>query len=462
MVYKKSAAIVSVAALSIIMSSLSVPVRAQKTDVHQQTVDVAVRAQHHAKMPLLIGIIGNTSAHAAARKDEESFAYFIEVLKRDLEFSGQFAVSIQSFDHEPKHATLQALASEKFPLALFVTHEKKGGAIQWRLYDTQQALMVLGKRSHKLDGVMRGWAHGVADELWPALTGHDGFFSTKIAYAKEVRKQGRRYKYIAIADYDGTHEELLVTTPTINLAPRWNHAVGNPLLFYSESTNTNVRLMWVNMAGKRKVASGFDGINMVPAFSGRGDKVVYCASRGMGMCQLYLYANNGLKMVTNNSGNNVSPTLSSDGNKLFFCSDFQGQPHIYQYDFATKAQARISEEPFSFCPSYWDKGAAFGKLAYTKIVRGVTQLFLYDEKTHTHRQLTFDGHNKDECSWSPCGNYILYSVSSGGKNRLAILNTLTGTSRSITAAADDCSYPTWSPRYAQFPVVAHAKEMISA
>lgn len=435
---------------------------AQKTDNASQSLDVAVSARHHAKMPLMIGVINGADAMKSAKTDEESFAYFVSVLKKDLEFSGQFAVTIQSCGQEPDRAALQHLAQQGFPLAIFLECEKKGATIKWRLYDTEQSKMELGKRSHKLDGIMRGWAHNVADELWVTLTGHDGFFSTKIAYAKEVRAKNRRYKHICVADYDGSHEQFLVQTPTINLAPRWNRTQGNPLLFYSESTNTNVRLMWANMHGKRKVASGFDGINMVPAFSGHGDKVVYCASRGMGNCQLYSYTNNALKLVTNNTGNNVSPTLSSDGNKLFFCSDFQGNPSIYQYDFSTKAQTRITNDSLAFCPSYWDKEGKSGKLAYTKIVQGKTQIFLYEEKKGTHRQLTFDAQNKDECSWSPCGNYVLYSSSQGGRSRLAVHNVLTGTNQFITAAHDDCSYPTWSGRYAQFPVLMQGKETASA
>ena len=41
------------------------------------------------------------------------------------------------------------------------------------------------------------------------------------------------------------------------------------------------------------------------------------------------------------------------------------------------------------------------------------QLFLYDDRTKDHRQITFTKGSKDECSWSPCGNYIVYECRDG-------------------------------------------------
>lgn len=100
-----------------------------------------------------------------------------------------------------------------------------------------------------------------------------------------------------IADYDGSHEQLLVKTPTINIAPRWNADTSNPLLFYSEYTNTNVRLMVVDMKGRRRPVINADGVTMLPSFTKDGKKVVYCSSRGNGNCQLYYYKKNILKRI---------------------------------------------------------------------------------------------------------------------------------------------------------------------
>ena len=86
------------------------------------------------------------------------------------------------------------------------------------------------------------------------------------------------------------------------------------------------------------------------------------------------------------------------------------------------------------------------------MVYGLMQLYVYDSKTKKHRQLTTDAGNKQECAWSPCGNYILFAVDYAYKSRIAFLNLLTQERRFLTAADKSCCYPAWSPCYSQFPV----------
>ena len=123
---------------------------------------------------------------------------------------------------------------------------------------------------------------------------------------------------MCIADFDGSNPQIIVDIPTITIAPRWNNDPLRPLLFYSEHTNKNLRLMMVDMHKQRHIASNFDGINMLPAFSLDGKRVIYCASRGDGECHLYLYDKQNFKKLTHNKGNNVSPTLSADGSIVYF------------------------------------------------------------------------------------------------------------------------------------------------
>ncbi|GAH05844.1 unnamed protein product, partial [marine sediment metagenome] len=81
------------------------------------------------------------------------------------------------------------------------------------------------------------------------------------------RKHKKSYKHIYVADYDGSNEQLLVSTPTVNVTPRWNNDPANPLIFYSEHTNENVRLMVADMKGRRRIVSNFDGLNMLSSYS---------------------------------------------------------------------------------------------------------------------------------------------------------------------------------------------------
>jgi TolB protein len=422
--------------ISIIISLFFYWVYASDTSV---TVDVT--AKEHAKMRILIGII---------HKEDGELAYLAGTIKRDLLFTEQFDADVKSFNREPRTQDLKQLYQGGYYLALFLSRPVLGPNIfEWRLYDTFSLHMIEGKRYVKHGSSLNGWAHAIADMIWPIMTGQEGFFSTKIAYAKEVKQQGKRYKYICIADYDGTHEQVLVPTRTVNIAPRWNYDCQHPLLFYSEYTNANVRLMVADMYGKRMIASNFEGINMLPSFSHDGTKMVYCASRGDGSCQLYYYAKGIFKRLTLNQGNNVSPSLSADGSTVYFCSDFQtGKPQIYAYRIDRGELERITDTGYCVSPQYCDKKKS---VVYSKMVNGIMQLYAYHEDTKIHEQLTFDAGNKDEVSWSWCGNYLVFVHENNGRSRIAMLNYAHKEYRFITPETECCSYPAWSPVYFNYP-----------
>lgn len=405
------------------------------------TLDIAIQSQQHQAMNVMIGLMD----------EDSSIAQVAEFIAKDLSFRNQFRTTVQSFKRHIAKQDIAQLADQHYPLALFLSHAPHGH-IEWRLYDTRQVSLLAGKKYTKRGTEPRYWAHNIADAIMLHLTSHPGSFSTKIAFCKDVPlSNGRYHKHIYIADYDGTHAQPLVATPTINIAPRWNNDPDNPLLFFSECTKSNVRLIASDMNKRRRVVSNFDGLNMLPAFSHDGKRVVYCASRGDGNCQLYFYQKGQFKKLTSNSGTNISPTMNADGTLVYFCSDFETHlPQIYCFNMLTQECKRITDGGYCASPSL---SASTGKLAYTKTVKGINQLFVYDAATGTHTQLTTDETNKEECSWSECGTYLLFCISKGSMSRIALLDILSGKVTCLTDERERCSYPAWSPSYAQVPVV---------
>jgi len=411
------------------------------------SVDITVKAERYDKLKLKLIIIGRQS------KRLECVA---GIIKKDLEFSGQFEVILE---HKKSGISTKSDITNYFNtdcrLGIFLLEHKRK-SFDWRLYDLEYAAMLKGEKYKTKGKELRGWAHNIADSIWPNLTGESGFFSTKIVYCKKLeRGKKTSYQHVYVADYDGSHEKLLVSTPTVNIAPRWNNDKKRPLVFYSEHTNKNVRLMVVDMHGRKKVASNFDGLNVLPSFSPDGRKFAYCASRGGGFSQIY-YFDGELKKLTS-VGTNISPTFADNGSSLYFCSDADSKKctQIYKYDLRKKGEPSYKSE--RILKSGFQVSTVFSVsknlLAYAKTVAGVMQIFVYNPSEKTHKQLTFGRGNKEECSWSPCGNYLLFSVEKDCHSRLAIMNLLTGKMDFVTGADSRCCYPSWSPIYAQFPCV---------
>ncbi len=417
-----------------------------------------LRAQKHEKMPLFIGLMN-------VNNDLKKMS---ELLKKDLEFTGQFAVTVEKVTEElTTKDQVKQWFKKGYPLIVYLQPASNG--YEWRVYDTADARMIKGKKYQKVGTNARGWAHAIADEVWAELTGSQGFFSTKIVYGKDTYRRGRnckKYIYMRDAtDVEGISEEILAASPTISVAPRWNRDTENPTVIYSEYTKTNVRLIAVNMHGKRRVVSDFEGVNMQVSYSLDGKEVVYCLSRAPysnmknhTTSQLYHYrfdAEAGRPLftrLTTNNGNNFAPCWGPN-NTLFYSSDASknGMPNICWYNLKTKQLAWVTQDSYATSPNY---NPVSNKLIYTKMLNKKMQLFEYDLAKNEHHQLTFDDTNKDDCSWSPCGNLVAYSVEEKGKSRLAIFNLNTREQQFLTSEKDDSSYPSWSPRYANVPRVA--------
>lgn len=410
------------------------------TSIIANEVELSVSGAQQALMPIAIIVLD------AKNKELEIVAHTI---KKDLLFTNQFTPTVKNTTKKNILKEIQRLSKAGIPIALCINASSQEN-IEWRLYDTMQATMLMGKEYKKRGTVERGWAHAIADEAVKNLTGNEGCFSSRIAYCKDSQNdKGATLRKIYIADFDGSNEELLVDLPTICVAPRWHNKMAS--IFYSEYADTNAPLVSISMEKKRTIVSSFDGINMLASFSPETSATVYCSSRGNGSCQLYCYKNNNLKRFTNNSGNNVSPVFL-DEDRICFCSDFQnGNPQIYIGNMATGHLQRITKGGYCTSPAYCAKT---NTIAYHKMIHGTMQIMIYDCAKKIHTQLTTSAGNKHEASWSPCGTQLLFAhETNNGKSRLANINILTKKNTYLTRPQEQCSYPHWSACYATFPVV---------
>ncbi|MBT4577515.1 hypothetical protein HOB95_00440 [bacterium] len=341
-----------------------------------------------------------------------------------------------------KSSYLKKLEQQGYDFAL-VLHQIKR-EIEWSLYSVDDASFIGGKRIKINKKNVHAKALTVAQDNWQYLFSDRGPFMSQIAYCVKQGSGGQVIKRIYRADFDGSNPRLVVGMPTINVAPRWNDDSDYPLLYYSEMAATNVRLMASNMDGKRRLICDMDGLNMLASFA--GNDVAFCLSAG-GTSQVYLYKDASGKgkrfvQITHNKGNNIYPQLLAGGD-IIFCSDFESRsPKIYRYYSKNKDVSRlVSGNGFFASPAY---STVTDSVAYTKLVAGVSQLFVHDCTTGKSRQLTSSKGHKEECAWSPCGSFLVFSVSKSRSSRIAMMHVPTKRWWYVSPKNQECSYPTWS------------------
>jgi len=363
----------------------------------------------------------------------------------DLAFSGHFAVDTIEYRCAPmKKQEITALAAQNiFFLLILESHHE---TLEYRFYDTTTGDMIpkANGRCTVHDTTVTFCAHHIADKLWHHLMGSASPFLTHIAYAKEVPyKKGITIKHLCIADYDGTHEKILVATPTISIAPRWGGTAEHPLIFYSEYTSTNVQLMVVDMRKKRKIVSRYDGTTTHFTSNHDGSCHAFAASRGSGTSQIYMRKKGGeLMQVTNNDATNGCPVFNHDSSILYYYSDiYTDVPHLICYTLATKKHTTLPISGYCVSPAYNNQRKL---LAYSKLIDGFMQICTYNPQTQQEHQITFDAGNHEDPTWSPDGNFLAYTHEINNTSRIRVHAHATGIEHYITPAGINCTYPAWS------------------
>jgi len=395
-----------------------------------------------------------------------------KLLKFDLEFTDQLDVEIKKHDTELDAEKMANLSKQGFSLCLSLKELAKNESnkkddkkdsqknskknniknnieVAITLKDPSTSQVFFEKKVSWSDKTAIFDAHTMADQLLPVLTGEKGPMLSTLAYCEQLSS---KHKIICIADYACMKKRILVQNYTLNVAPCWHSKA--PILFFSQFTRRNSRLMSIDIASKKQsIVCSYDGLNMQPSFSQDGIQAVLCLS-GSGNSELYFYDQtvcNKLKKriftpLTHNKGSNVSPCLLPNGD-VVFCSDFEtGYPQIYYLD-QKKKSTRVLTSGRGYCasPSYCINSHA---IIYSRYVRGVFQLFSLDiqAKKPRERQLTFSTGDKLDPVWSPCGKYAAFSYNCPDKKgqQIATLNCRSGKIKVLTTGKEPKSFPSWT------------------
>lgn len=412
-----------------------VPLSGALNDVISITIDNVLSKNGGAKkrMPLFVGGI---------KAEDGQVVRVLPFLKADLELSKQFVVTTQILDMPTSKKSIQELYTKGYLLALFISKSSKKDVFEWRLYNTASGTLEKGRTCPIVGKDTENWAHALAHDIWQELMGAQGPFTSRLCYMKRLPTRGRSFlTKVCVTDVHGSKTETLFSTERISVAPRWSAHTKNHHILYSEFTPLNVRIVSLDMKGKKRVILDFDGTLAGVSFHPTSPIMVYGRSGGIWLCSYDTAAGKSKHtLVIKEKEACACPTALSNGDIIYCC---QGKIKCYRKE--NGKHEILVDQGYTVGPAFHEKS---GQLVYSKRVKGVMQLFLCTLSGKKHVQLTFNAGDKTDASWSPCGTCLAFNVETQGKSRIGLLHVKTGAFYYITPPGIDCCYPAWSSLFA--------------
>lgn len=323
-----------------------------------------------------------------------------------------------------------------------VSRENDGYRIQFELMDIYGERRMIGEVVNVPAGELRAAAHYISDQIFEAITGIRGAFSTQIAYVTS-QGAGENIRYgLHVADADGHNSQQILSSDDPIMSPAWSPD-GDKLAYVSfESGNSAIYIQ--DLASSQRIqATSFPGINSAPDWSPDGRKLAMSLSKD-GQPEIYVMdiASRTFTRLTNSPGIDTEPEWSPDGNSLIFTSDRSGSPQLYRYDLASGQVERIT-----FTGNYNSRGrfSPDGETIFM-IHRGNDGYHVAKKDLDTGRLTILTESVWDESpSVAPNGTMVIFATQQGTQGVLGVVSADGSASYRLPSAQGDVREPAWSP-----------------
>jgi Tol biopolymer transport system component len=179
------------------------------------------------------------------------------------------------------------------------------------------------------------------------------------------------------------------------------------------------------------------------------EKLVFCSgTNDPGGALIYtcnINGSNWIKLSGNHKGADLFPKWSSDGSKIVFFSDRDGDYYqIYSMNSDGSNQTRLTRSDEEDTHPEWSPDG--NKIAFTsRRVNGVDHIFIMNADGSGVRQLT-SGDNEDGApAWSPDGSRIAFQGRRGNNVDIFIINAGGSGITKLTDNNQIDAFPEWSP-----------------
>jgi TolB protein len=380
---------------------------------------------------------------SAASKDLAAGTELFSVMKNDLEVSTYFQLidksayledpskkGLKPAPGEPNgfnFASWKQIGTEFLILGGFVAAGGEVSADMF-LYDVAKGSLIFAKKYKAGLSSARKLAHTFSNDVLKALTGKEGMYLSRLAFASD-RESGKA-REIFVMDWDGANPIKISNHQSIALSPAWS-ADGKKVAYtaYVQRAKSKLRnadlFLFDLLTGKRTLVSYREGINSGASFAPDNQHLYMTISQGTNPD---IYKINFLgdivgKITNGPSGAmNVEPAVSPDGSKIAFSSDRPGRTMIYTMNADGSNVKRLTEAgQFNAAPAWSPDGK---KLAFAGQAGANFDIFVVNADGTNMIRLTSakraNGRpaNNEDPSWSPDGRFVMYTSDRTGKNQI--------------------------------------------
>lgn len=370
------------------------------------------------------------------------------VVHDDLERSGYFdplprrqMMDQPSSADEVRYANWKAL-DVRYLVVGSASREGNGYRLRFELMDVSGEKRMLGEVVTAGSGELRGAGHHISDQIFEAITGIRGAFSTRIAYVTSQGVGDNMQFALHVADADGHNSREVLGSPEPILSPAWSPD-GRKLAYVSFETERPAIYVQELGSGKRARISSFEGINGAPAWSPDGRRLAMSLSKD-GQPEIYVMdlGSRNLQRITNDAAIDTEPSWAPDGRSLVFTSDRSGGPQLYRHDLASGEQKRLT-----FTGGYNARGRLSPDGEALFLIHGSNKGYqVARQDLDSGRLVTLSQSGADESpSVAPNGTMVIFATQQGNSGVLGAVTADGRASFRLPSAQGDVREPAWSP-----------------